>query len=381
MFDVYYYDSIDSETPRLLHSSLSNGNNILSGVIKEELNTVSTFNFSISSSNSLFRQIDPFKGIVQVVNPIDGEEVFFGRILKPTTSMSSKGTFTQSFIAESPLSFLHDSSQRYRRYPTYLGERDMVHEILSEHNRRVEPGKEFVTGNIDVIDNNPPDITYIAFESSFDAMTKRLERLGGYVKVSRDSGRWRLDWTREVGEEKTTPIKLGINLKSASRSNEFEGIATRFIPLGHEVGEFWGDEGAIRERFKLSDTEGFDVDYIQDDELVERFGIIEKTEIYDDVKTKDALLDKAYAFFQKQLKYLTSWQIDLVDLSYIDPTKERFVVGDYYPVDSPPMSDIEMVQITSKETDIMKPHAIKVTIGAFNNAISRYYTETKRRGS
>ena len=70
-----------------------------------------------------------------------------------------------------------------------------------------------------------------------------------------------------------------------------------------------------------------------------------------------------------------------MDLSYIDPTKERFVVGDYYPVESPPMSDIEMVQITSKETDIMQPHAIKVTIGAFNNAISRYYTETKRRGS
>lgn len=371
MYDVYYYPDATTKQGTLIHSSSGQGNKIISGKLVEALNTVTTFEFTIGLQNTLYYDVKPFKGIVRVVNPMTQKEVFYGRILKPKSNMANSGLFSQSFVAEDPRAFLNDSIQPYNRYP-YTNEFDVLYEYIYEHNKKVEDFKQFEVGVVDVENINPPNWFYSGFETTLETVRSRVEKVGGYITVERKNDIWLLNWTTEIGRLSTTQIEIGKNLKSSSRSNALENMATRIIPKGKQNGIPWDDEGAITDRLGIESVND-GVPYLDDEILMNEFGIIEKVVEFDDIWQANLLLDAGFKYRDEQHTYLTSWDVSVVDLSLIDPTKEPLEVGNFHPVNNPPIAGIEVMQITRKETDVLRPQAVVIKLGEIERKLSTYH--------
>lgn len=375
MFDIYYYADPEGER-ELLHSPIGKGNKILSGTLSESLNNVPTVDFTIGANHTLFSRILPFKGVIQVINRLNNQEVFYGRILKPTGTMTQSGLFTQSYLAEGPLSFLNDSTQPYQRLP-YHSEQNWLEVLIYEHNLQTERYKHFIVGEVDVEDVEAPAWHYWAQEPTFDVLKKRMDKLGGYITVKREGEYWRIDWKREVGEFINEPIQLGKNIKTSSRSNTFDNMITRLEPLGIENGIPWSDTDASTSRLGISEANG-GVPYIDDVDLVNQFGIIHRPVTFEGVRLAKTLLDAGQTFLDEQHKYLTSWDVTVADLSLIDVTKQPFVVGNTHPVNNPPIASVENQQIVSKETDLLRPQSPVIKLGAIERTISSYYNQMQR---
>lgn len=375
MFDIYYYADPEGER-ELLHTPIGQKDKILSGTLSETLNSVSTVNFTIGANHALFSRIVPFKGIIQVVNRLTNQEVFYGRILKPTGTMSQSGLFTQSYLAEGALSFLNDSTQPYQRL-AYHSEQNWLEVLIYQHNKQTERYKHFVVGDVEVEDVEAPAWHYWAQEPTFDVLKRRMDKLGGYVTVKREDDYWRIDWKKEVGEFVNEPIQLGKNIKTSSRSNTFDNMITRLEPLGIEKGIPRSDTDAVTSRLGISDANG-GIPYIDDVELINQFGVIHRPVVFEGVRSAKTLLDAGQTFLDEQHRYLTSWDVTVADLSLIDVTKQPFVVGNTHPVNNPPIASVENQQIVSKETDLLSPQSPTIKLGAVEPTISSYYNQMQR---
>lgn len=376
MLLVYYYPDADLSRGQLIHDVNSDKNKLISGYIKDVLNTVSTFEFSIGLNHPLYGSIQPFKGLIQVINPLTGKELFFGRVLKPSGMMTNNGLFTQSFLCEDALGFLNDSTPRFKRFD-YINEFNFVYELFYEHNLQVEEYKQFEVGEVEVEPSTMPDSSYLGIDTAFDLLKNRLGLLGGYITLKRSGSKWKIDWKKEIGTHKDVPIEIGNNLKSSSRSTEFENMFTRIVPFGYQSGTKWLDDESIVNRLDIASVNEGKL-YLEDSKLVRQFGIITRPVIFDEIRDVNELLDTAYRYLQDQHQYLASWEVDVVDKSYIDPNYESFNLGDYYPVINPPIATTEYMQVTEKTTDVLQPHKVSIRLGTQSHLISKYYREVEK---
>ena len=73
---------------------------ISSGKINKEVNSIDSFDFTITYENPGWSKIVPFLTWVKVIRTDNGEVVFDGRSLQPENDMESTGAISQSFVCE-----------------------------------------------------------------------------------------------------------------------------------------------------------------------------------------------------------------------------------------------------------------------------------------
>nr|DAQ74538.1 MAG TPA: tail protein [Caudoviricetes sp.] len=391
-FEVYFWNSFremlsdtDFTKKKVVHSPYSRqGNKILSGSIKQAQNAVNEFTFVIPMQNDLYQKLIPFQSIVQVVNLYDEEIEFEGRVLSVSNKMTSTG-FVQEVVCEDFLSFLHDSTQHYQKLKN-TGAEAYLREILNQHNAQVEDYKRIYLGTVTVKSLTDKPWRYLGYESTWDTIRDRIiSNIGGYLTLRREKLGFYLDWTSSVGTNQESPIQLGRNIKSASREISFDGIATQIMPIGadeknsqNRSSDNKEEQGpdVTRKQIDISSVNGGKI-WLEDAELVAKFGIIRKPVIWTEIDNPQVLKNRGLQYLRNQKIALAKWTVAAVERYLIDSRYVKFKIGNTHPILNAPLSGIERLQIIEKKIDILNPQSVDLVIGSKSQSLSAYQLQSQ----
>ena len=388
-FEVYFWNSFremlsdtDFTKKKVVHSPYSRqGNKILSGSIKQAQNAINEFTFTMPMQNSLYQKLVPFQSIIQVVNLYDDEIEFEGRVLTISNKMTSTG-FVQEVVCEDFLSFLHDSTQHYQKLKN-TGAEAYLREILNQHNAQVEDYKRIYLGSVTVQSLTDKPFRYLGYESTWDTIRERIiANIGGYLTLRRASDGLYLDWTTSIGQNQESPIQLGRNIKSASREISFDGIATQIMPIGadenNSQNENTEEQGSdvTRKQIDISSVNGGKM-WLEDAELVAKFGIIRKPVIWTEIDSPSVLKSRGLQYLRNQKIALAKWTVAAVERYLIDSRYVKFKIGNTHPILNAPLSGIEKLQIIEKKIDILNPQSVDLVIGSKSQSLSAYQLQSQ----
>lgn len=388
-FEVYFWNSFremlsdtDFTKKKVVHSPYSRkGNKILSGTIKQAQNAINEFTFVIPMQNDLYQKFIPFQSIVQVVNLYDEEVEFEGRVLSVSNKMTSTG-FVQEVVCEDFLSFLHDSTQHFQKLKN-TGAEAYLREILNQHNAQVEDYKRIYLGAVTVKSLTDKPWRYLGYESTWDTIRERIiANIGGYLTLRRANDGLYLDWTTSIGQNQESPIQLGRNIKSASREISFDGIATQIMPIGadenNSQNENKEEQGSdvTRKQIDISSVNGGKM-WLEDAELVAKFGIIRKPVIWTEIDNAQVLKNRGLQYLRNQKIALAKWTVAAVERYLIDSRYVKFKIGNTHPILNAPLSGIERLQITEKKIDILNPQSVDLVIGSKSQSLSAYQLQSQ----
>lgn len=371
---------------RVIHDPYSpRGNKIVHGEIKQAVNSIHELEFSIPLDHTMYQKMVQFKSIIEVVNLRDNEIEFAGRVLTMTNEMSTNG-FVQKVVCEDFLSYLHDSAQWFQKLPN-KGSEDYFKIIFDSANVQIEEYKRITPRNITVQSRSDRPFRYIGYDSSWDTVRERIiNNIGGYLTLREFNTRLYVDWTKDIGITKESPIKLGQNIKSASREVDFDGLATIIVPIGADL----QSQNQGQEEDQSPDVTRAQLDirsvndgkmYLADEELIKEFGFIRKSVIWTEIDNPSILLARGKQYLRNQKIALAKWTISAVERYLIDSRYSKFRIGNKHKIINAPLSGIETLQILEKKIDILNPQSVDLTIGSQSQSLSAYQLQTQEADS
>lgn len=367
---------------RVIHDPYSpRGNKIVHGEIKQAVNSIHELEFAIPLDHTMYQKMVQFKSIIEVVNLRDNEVEFVGRVLTMTNEMSTNG-FVQKVVCEDFLSYLHDSAQWFQKLPN-RGSGDYFKIIFESANVQIEEYKRITPRNITVQSRSDRPFRYIGYDSSWDTVRERIiNNIGGYLTLREFNTRLYVDWTKDIGITKESPIKLGQNIKSASREVDFDGLATIIVPIGADL----QSQNQGQEEDQSPDVTRAQLDirsvndgkmYLADEELIKEFGFIRKSVIWTEIDNPSILLARGKQYLRNQKIALAKWTISAVERYLIDSRYSKFRIGNKHKIINAPLSGIETLQILEKKIDILNPQSVDLTIGSQSQSLSAYQLQTQ----
>lgn len=371
---------------RVIHDPYSpRGNKIVHGEIKQAVNSIHELEFAIPLNHTMYQKMVPFKSIIEVVNLRDNEVEFVGRVLTTTNEMSTNG-FVQKVVCEDFLSYLHDSAQWFQKLPN-KGSEDYFKIIFDSANVQIEEFKRITPRNITVHSRSDRPFRYIGYDSSWDTVRERIiNNIGGYLTLRELNTRLYVDWTEKIGVTKESPIKLGQNIKSASREVDFDGLATIIVPIGADL----QSQNQGQDEDQSPDVTRAQLDirsvndgkmYLADEELIKEFGFIRKSVIWTEIDNPNILLARGKQYLRNQKIALAKWTISAVERYLIDSRYSKFKIGNKHKIINAPLSGIETLQILEKKIDILNPRTVDLTIGSQSQSLSAYQLQTQEADS
>lgn len=371
---------------RVIHDPYSpRGNKIVHGEIKQAVNSIHELEFSIPLDHTMYQKMVQFKSIIEVVNLRDNEIEFVGRVLTMANEMSTNG-FVQKVVCEDFLSYLHDSAQWFQKLPN-KGAEDYFKIIFESANVQIEEFKRITPRNITVHSRADRPFRYIGYDSSWDTVRERIiNNIGGYLTLREFNTRLYVDWTESVGVTKESPIKLGQNIKSASREVDFDGLATIIVPIGADL----QSQNQGQEEDQSPDVTRAQLDirsvndgkmYLADEELIKEFGFIRKSVIWTEIDNPSILLARGKQYLRNQKIALAKWTISAVERYLIDSRYSKFRIGNKHKIINAPLSGIETLQILEKKIDILNPQTVDLTIGSQSQSLLAYQLQTQEADS
>lgn len=376
-FNARRWDKLNRTTHgrKTIHDPYSpRGGTVIVGEITQALNTIHEFTFAIPFTHPLYNKMVPFKSIVEVVNLYDGKVEFVGRVLTSTNEMTTDG-FAQKVVCEDFLSYLHDSAQWFQKLPNQ-GAAPYLTEILRVANGEVEEYKRINLNTCTVNSRTDRPWRYLGYESTWDCVRERIiNNIGGYLTIYERNTRLYVDWTAQIGETKKSPIQIGKNIKSASRTIDFDGLATQIMPVGADIQKENPDEDqspdVTREQLTIWHVNNNSA-FLEDKDLVKEFGVIRKAVIWTEIDNPSVLLARGKQYLRKQKIALAKWTISAVERYLIDSRYDKFEIGNKHPIINAPLSGIETLQILEKKIDILNPQNVDLTIGSQSQSLAAY---------
>lgn len=374
-YRVIYYKNHEDKAGSLLHETQIDGDKVSAGRLEQSLSDIGTFEFELMYDHPLYNKIEPITGLVKIINKYDKEVEFYGRVLKPDAGMDSEGLFSKTFVCESVLGYLQDSTQTFQRVPNN-GVEDYFRRIIAVHNSQVEPHKRFKIGRVTVLNQSDIPYRYIGYDTTFDTIkTYLIGRMGGYIQLRLEEDGMYLDYLKDVGEEMESPIQLGTNIETARRELDLSNLITRLVPLGADLDQDNRDEETgqyvVRERVTINSVNG-GKSYIEDAELVKQFGILQRPVDWTEIKDAGILLQRGQQYMQSQKIAISAWSVSVVEMYLIDQSFEKFKVGNTHPIDNAPLSGVERLQIIKKVIDVTQPESVDLTVGADSMTLSKF---------
>lgn len=321
-----------------------------------ELNKTGSFTFTIYPSHPHYAHLQKLKSIIQVYS--NGYLIFRGRILN-----DDQGFYNEKAVScEGELAFLLDSVQRpfdFQGTPKELFEK-----LITTHNNQVDESKRFIIGNVTVTDPND----YIHRSDSLykntwtDLNDKLIDTLGGYVWVRHEPEGNYIDYLSDFDALSSQKITFGKNLIDISKITKGEDIATAIIPLGAVNEE-------TNERVTIASVNG-GVDYVYDQEAVDKYGWIYKTVEWNDVTLPENLLTKAKAYLAKSINLSVSIELDAFDLASANADINTFRLGTYIDVSTAPHALDAYFLVRKLSINLDSPSKNKLTLGASYSTFS-----------
>lgn len=340
--------------------------------LTQSLNAVDTFEFSLGYENPGYNLVTPMKSLIKIFQ--DGNLIFFGRVIKQKPVMDTSGLMYQTFDANSIEDYLHDSVQIQKKVSN-CDLKAYLQAIINQHNSQVENYKKFNVGTVTVTDSAGSADRYLDYEDTFDAITNRLINIyGGYITV--DYGSMTINYLKSVGSQSSTPLRIGFNMKSASKTIDPTSVVTRLIPTGADssTDSLSTDKSSLTadKQPTTAKTTLANQGYVDNQALIDEFGIIAGTQNFDGVTDATTLKQKAQAWLAKQSAAKESWEISVSNLHLIDKTIDDFKVGNKYQFINDFVAPTQWLQVTELDLDLVTPTNSTIKIGDINMNLSAY---------
>lgn len=333
----------------LLYDDSTEGYKIFAPKVELELNQIGKFEFSIYNNHPNFDSLRRLKSIVTVYQ--NDYLLFRGRILN-----DEQGFYNEKQIfCEGELAFLVDSIQR--PYDFTGTPADLFAQFIANHNSQVDESRRFILGNVTVTDANDyisrSDSEYL---NTWDSINRKLiETHGGYLWVRHEADGTYIDYLAELNLLSPQAVEFGKNLLDLKRETKGEDIVTAIIPLGAKL------EGS-ESRLTIADINN-GVDYVYNQEAVDRYGWIFRVQTWEDVTLPENLLKKANEALVEQVQMLYSIELTAADLATVNKDIESFHLGVWVQVTTNPHSINQRFLVTKLSIDLLQPAANKLILG------------------
>ncbi len=378
---MYLVKLINGVSETFIHGNIEK---ITNGKIKEEINAIPSFSFSIYPNNAGYQLLTPFYTKVEVYDEKHRHIAFDGRVLVVEPSMDSSGLILKRVTCEGKLAYLNDTVQEYCA-PKNWTTKGLLQQILKVHNARVDVSKVINLGNVQVVDANDNIYVGIQYDSSWKTLVEKLvKKSGGELQFRNVNGSLYLDYLKQTGEEKNTAIVLAKNMQSITQKIDSSSLITRLYPYGAKIKakDESGNEKETEERFSISSVNG-GKPYVEDAEYLSRYGVVETTQFWDDVNSLEILKSKGVAWLKENNRITVSYEIDAFDLSLIDVDSDELTVGNIYPVRNELLDIDEKLRVISRTIDVIEPHKTTLEFGSkkqtltnMQTSINQYVVET-----
>lgn len=374
MFYVY----ADGES---LWFSLDDKRVILNPRLTLEMGKAGSFQFSLPPSNSQYNTLTKLKTIITVT--LDDTEIFRGRILTMDRSFNN----VKQIYCEGVLAYLNDSVQPSEKFTGKT--HDLFAQIIEGHNKMVEPAKQFKMGKItaenrDIIITGTSDETEDGSNGSFDykqiainAMTGEwksswefissymIAYAGGYLRARHGEDGLYIDYLQDYESRAPQKIELGTNLLDFSESISAENLFTVLIPLGDE-------------NLTIADVNNGSVE-LQDEALVNEYGRIVRTHVFDSVNQPETLLENGKRYLESYANVPVTIEVKAVDLHFANPDIQEIYVGDQVLVRSAPHGIKDYLTCTKIEYDFSNLGNTTYTFGDPSQSLTERYRRDKQK--
>lgn len=332
----------------LLYDDSLEGYEIFNPKVELELNQIGKFEFTIYNNHPNFDSLRRLKSIVTVYQ--DDFLLFRGRILN-----DEQGFYNEKQVScEGELAFLVDSIQR--PYDFTGTPADLFAQLIANHNSQVDESRRFILGNVTVTDSIGISRNDSEYLNTWESINKKLiETHGGFLWVRHEPDGMYIDYLAELDFLAPQEVEFGKNLLDLKRETKGEEIATAIIPLGAKP------EGS-ESRLTIADINN-GVDYVYNQEAVERYGWIFRVQVWDNITEPENLLKMANEALVEQVQMLYSIELSAADLATVDRTVESFHIGTWVQVTIPPHSINQRFLVTKLSIDLLQPAANKLTLG------------------
>lgn len=317
--------------------------------VELELNKIGQFEFTIYNNHPSFDHLHRLKSIIRVYQ--DDFLMFRGRILNDLQGFYKE----KQVFCEGELAFLVDSIQR--PYDFTGTPEELFTQFITSHNAQVDADRQFKVGIVTVTDPN----NYISradseYLNTLESIQKKLiDTLGGYIWIRHEADGVYIDYLAELNFLSPQEIEFGKNLLDLKRETKGEDVATAIIPLGAK------EEGS-ESRLTISSVNN-GVDYVYNQEAVDRYGWIYRSIPFDDVTLPENLLQKGNEYLQEQMQMMYSIELDAADLSTVDKTVESFHLGTQVRVTTKPHSINQLFLVSKLSINLLQPASNKLTLG------------------
>ena len=338
----------------LIYHPVVDGLKLTEAKAAQELNTTGSFVFTIYPDNPCIGILKKMKTLVRVYD--DADLIFRGRVLN-----TARGFYNQQAVTcEGEMSFFLDSVQRPYEYKGSVS--GYFEKLITAHNAQVDEQRRFKVGRCTVTDPNDyivrSDTQYL---NTWESLQEKLvKKLGGYLWVRHETDGNYIDYLADFNTINTQDIQFGENLLSFEEVVKGQDIATAIIPLGCRLKDEEGVETG--ERLTIAEVNG-GVDYVYHAEAVEKYGLIFKTVVWDDVTVAENLIRKGREALGDYVGLVRSIELTAVDLHNLNANIRSFRLGNYTKVVSVPHSLDEMLLTRKLELNLLNAADGKLWLG------------------
>lgn len=349
--------------------------------LSSKLNAASYFDFTISSTHSLYSKIEERAGEVRIY--FNNLILFKGEITKIEEDF--EGNYSVSCTGV--LDYL--AATRVRPYSTVEGEQPLkapssydgyFQWLINQHNSNcLDSRKRFSVG---VNQGNMLDKNNYIYRSSEQRPTtaseiedKILNSVGGYLFVRYRDDLNILDLYADVHDVNTQIIDYGVNILDFTKTTTAETQYTAVVATGYTPDPPEGQtdvkmkpitlEGCADGGTPYSSTIIKMGDRVYDVEAVARYGYREYYVSNTDIKTHDGLLEYACKTLNTLLSPALTISVRAVDLALILGEKyQHLQLGQAVRVRSKPRKVDEYLMVNSIDLDLMNPENTTFDLGA-----------------
>ena len=344
----------------LYHPNAEDDKKIIEGKFTESLNKSGAFEFTVNQDNVAYSQAQKMRDHVYLyryTKPGKEKLLFEGRIVNDSRDFDNLKTVT----CEGTLGYLLDSRQRPYTYQ-HVTPKQLFENLISAHNESVQEDRRFVVGIVDV-EGDEATITENGYPNTFDDIEDKLINVyGGYVSVRYADGVRYIDYKKDSGRKLDKPIRFGVNMMDLEEVIDAGDIKTVLIPIGN-------DNSATGKPITIKSVNN-DIDYLENKEAIRLFGRIEGT-LKVESDSPRTILEAGQEEIESISNMTVSIEVTAVDLADTGIDIEDVHAGDWIPVISRKHGINSVMQITSREVDILNPEKSKIALGASIRTLTR----------
>ena len=285
---------------------------LLSPHLEHEVNTAGSLRFVVPPYHTYYNLFTDETMLISDVEVYEDDElIWFGRPLEMRIDFFKQ----KEIYCEGGLAFFNDTIQEKATYDSvYI--RSFFESVVSEHNRQVNPSRQFIVGNVTV--ENKLVYREPKYENTLDVLRGQcLDTNEGYFFVRKVGGQNYIDWVKEMPYSCNQVIEFAENMLNITTTFDGNDYATCVFPLGSNDEN--GDPVTIANANNGSK--------ILESSMAQIYGKIIKVLQYNDIEDPYELMREAQNELERIQYNSKLIECSAADLHSRDGSKEIFRVG------------------------------------------------------